>query len=202
MYSWFWASAPPHLALYPLQLSCHPGVHYWSIGQGTSITKGHNSYQGKVSPSSFWADQWSSRVTLAGILPSLSGTDHVGGDLWGGVESVGDALGVGDGGQPYFIKNIWLRSRWVESAPPCHKDLPLVIVLGRGGEAYREVYREFTKVSLRSVYSEGLKGIYNKIRNVCSKGFGGILLHENVEVFHLEFWEFEKPNWRFRHSSA
>ena len=58
-------------------------------------------------------DHGAPAVSLARVLPSVRSTDHVRGDLWGGVEGVGcSALGVGHGvhinlereGKPYFKK--------------------------------------------------------------------------------------------------
>ena len=128
--SWCHTGSTLDLSFNPRQLGGNPGVHSWSISQGTSISPGYHSYHREIPPSPFWRNQWSSWVTLAGILACFSGTDHGGGDIGGGVERVGSAHWVGDGEETYFIKYIWLRSVWVESTPARHHDLSLLIVLG------------------------------------------------------------------------
>ena len=65
-----------HVLNNPLHLLCYPGVDTWSITLGTAIAPGHHSYEGVV-PTTLQGDQGTTRVTLAGVLARVRGTQHV-----------------------------------------------------------------------------------------------------------------------------
>ena len=58
--SWCHTGSTLDLSFYPRQLGGNPGVHSWSISQGTSISPGYHSYHREIPPSPFWRNQWSS----------------------------------------------------------------------------------------------------------------------------------------------
>jgi len=118
-----------HVLNNPLHLLGYPGVNTWSITLCTAIAPGHHSYEGVVA-TRLQGDQGPTRVTLAGVLARVRGTQHVLCYVRAGVHCRGTrAHSIADSVDICLIQHTWLGSSRGECSPPCHSGRNIVIVV-------------------------------------------------------------------------